>query len=112
MVAVGRALAFVIVADAGRGEVERAAQLGVECLISVGAGRGLDPPTRLVQVVAVELSGIGGDRGLAPVLYRAHDRGDVAGHVGAGLAARVDEGFESGGEAGFAGREMDHAARA
>ena len=102
LVAVLGDLLGVIGGDALGGEFERLAQFGRQALERGEAVGPLDPPAGLVQVVAVEPLGIGGDRGIALVAHRGDDRADVARDIGVGLAPGVDQRVELRGEIGSA----------
>ena len=101
-------LALVIGADAGRGEVERDAQARIERFVGGGAIGSVDAPAGLVRVVAIKGAGEIGERCFAFCADAGDDRGDIAGDIGRGFAAVVDEGGEAGGEVGGGGVEADH----
>src|SRR3546814_18784727 len=77
-----RSLRGVIGADAFRREVQRVAQIGRERVIRPGAFLLRNATSARVQIEAVELRGIIGERGVAPGLPPRDDRSDVGGQTG------------------------------
>src|SRR3546814_990598 len=92
-------------------EVQRVAQIGRERVIRPGAFLLRNAPSARVQIEAVAIRGIIGERGVALGLHPRDDRTDVGGNIGIALAPTIDQRVALGREAGFGSIKPPHRRR-